>query len=381
MRALVLLGLIILLGACATPAPTAASDQVTIATARAQATWDSLVQHLSVPYQPGLFFEDLQTGQLAYVWPHSQILHAALDLALLTQDESSFDQTVQGLAQYKLVNAYTAYAPVIDPSQNESRFWDDNGWIGLALMQATYQTTNPQHHLSLVNEIWSFLQSGQASDGGVYWHEGDPQHNRGVPATGSTTELALRLYLATGESESKYLTFAQRNDSWLNTHLHAPEGYFWDSWYENPADNPESPGQNVNRWMFTYNQGVPIGSDVLFYRVTGDSQYLTHAKRTADAALDYFSAERLWTQPPPFNAIFFRNLLALDRYAPDPRYRLALEAYLDRVWNEARDPKTGLFTEGGIGTYDRTFGSIDQAAFVQMFALLAWPLDRLQDLT
>ncbi len=55
-------------------------------------------------------------------------------------------------------------------------------------------------------------------------------------------------------------------------------------------------------------------------------------------------------------------------------------AYLDRAWQETRDPQTGLFTEGGIERSDTAFGSIDQAVLVQMYALLGWPLDRLQGL-
>ena len=42
------------------------------------------------------------------------------------------------------------------------------------------------------------------------------------------------------------------------------------------------------------------------------------------------------------------------------------------------DPATGLFTAGGIGSYDGT-PAIDHAGLVQLFALRAWPPDRLQD--
>jgi hypothetical protein len=354
---------------------------------RAQASWNALVQYMSALSQPGLFVAAPGTTTVADVWPHSQIMHAALDLSMLTGDQSSFDQTVQALAAYKLANAYTAYAPTVHPSPGQSRFWDDNGVTGLALIQAVYQTANPQQYLDMVTEMWPFILTGQASDGGVYWHEGDPQPKRGLSATGSTTELALRLHLATGRADraSPYLTFALLNDQWLNAHLRAPQGFYWNSWYDNPADNPCDPDPsmppNLCPWMFTYNQGMAIGSDVLFYRITGQRQYLTRAIQTANAALDFFTPDLLWTQAAPFNAIFFRNLLVLDHFAHDPRYRRTLKQYLDRAWREAREPSTGLFRLGGIGVYGGTFGSIDQAAFVQMFTLLGWPRERLQDLT
>lgn len=66
----------------------------------------------------------------------------------------------------------------------------------------------------------------------------------------------------------------------------------------------------------------------------------------------------------------------LDTVAPDPRYRQTLEAYVNRIWKEGRDPKTGFLDQGGIGRYDPP-GLLDQSGFAQMNALLAWSRDRL----
>ena len=45
-----------------------------------------------------------------------------------------------------------------------------------------------------------------------------------------------------------------------------------------------------------------------------------------------------------------------------------LDPYLERLLDRARDPGSGWFTRGGLGTYDGT-KTIDQAAIVQLFAL------------
>jgi hypothetical protein len=66
----------------------------------------------------------------------------------------------------------------------------------------------------------------------------------------------------------------------------------------------------------------------------------------------------------------------LDTVVPDPRYRQALEAHVDRIWEAGRDPKTGFLNQGGIGKYDPP-GLLDQSGFAQMNALLAWPKERL----
>ena len=65
----------------------------------------------------------------------------------------------------------------------------------------------------------------------------------------------------------------------------------------------------------------------------------------------------------------------LDHYAPNPRYRHTLEAYLDRVLGVRLVIRRHVYSRGGVGIYDAKdgYGSLDQAAFVQMFALLAWP--------
>ena len=95
------------------------------------------------------------------------------------------------------------------------------------------------------------------------------------------------------------------------------------------------------------------------------------ARETASAAIAYFTGDdRLWQQPPAFNAIFLRNLLLFDEVARFPDAVVLLDAYLDRAWRDARDPATGWLTNGGIGRYDRG-GSIDQAAFVQLYARAA----------
>jgi len=42
--------------------------------------------------------------------------------------------------------------------------------------------------------------------------------------------------------------------------------------------------------------------------------------------------------------------------------------YVERLLGEALDPGTGLFTRGGLGSYDRTT-TIDQAAIIQILAM------------
>jgi hypothetical protein len=330
-------------------------------------SWSALLNWFSLSNEPGLFMNDLPSApqrRIAFLWPHSQIMGAALMLPNMTW----YNLTLRSLELYLLTTenpVLTGYAPPIQPEEKEERYWDDNGVTGLALARGGV--------IDKVKAIWPFISSGQGVDGGVYWHERDPQPQRGISATGSDSELALVLYLAGNKSDNLLLNWANKNLVWLRSHLKSEAGYYYNSWYDNAKDVPKScqtlPNKpNVCTWMFTYNQGFIISTLVFMYQATQESSYLTEATELANASLTYFTPNLIWKQPPPFNSIFFRSLLQLDKYAPNPIYRNTMQNYLDNAWNIARD-SNGLFTKGGIGTYDVTFGSIDQAAFVQMFGL------------
>jgi len=390
---------------------------------RAIASWDALEAHLGFNrtgrctppagrWPCGLFLELLNTSvslRTAPVWPHSQILHAAIDLALArasgTRNATALARVRSATTALSFYYRQHGYSPNVNETGPLGRYWDDNGVMALALLQAQLMGLSSMpggessgfDYLAMAADIFPFLARGQnLEEGGVYWHEGDPAPQRGLSATGSTTQAALWLHmLVTADlpsaesrniSSTMYGRFALRNMRFIDSRLRSGDLYY-NSWFDNATDNhcgtPVGYPSNVCGWMFTYNQGMPIGAYVLLYRITGSVGYLANATATATAALSFFNEAALFTQQPPaFNAIFFRNLLALDAVAPDPRYRAALSLYLGRAWNEARDAVSGLFIHGGVATYElRQFGSIDQAAFVQMFAMEQWPRFQTQNLT
>jgi uncharacterized protein YyaL (SSP411 family) len=272
---------------------------------------------------------------------------------------------MEGLQHYQMNGAYS---PSAHPFPGMGRFYDDNAWIGLDFMQAYQQTGNPDY-LAHAQDLFKFIEQGLHKDGGLYWVEHEKRMSRNTCSNGPAIEYALRLYMAT--KDEKYLKIAQNMEQFMNAQLRSPEGLYWD----NLGDDG-----SLSKDIYAYNQGTPIGADVLMYRVTQDPKYLERARQTADAALKYFGeGDRLWKQAPCFNAIFFRNLLALDQVAPDPRYRQALEGYTNRLWTEARDPKTGLFDQGGVGHYEPGANYLDQSGIAQLFALQAWPKDKLLD--
>jgi hypothetical protein len=181
-------------------------------------------------------------------------------------------------------------------------------------------------------------------------------------SNGPGAELGLQLYELTAGSTEKahYLEWSTKMYDWVNGCLLAPNGLYWD--HINLAGD-------IDKTQWSYNQGTMIGANALFYRITGDHVYLDRANAIADAALAYYGAAgRLYKQDPPFNAIFFKNLLLLDSVDHNPRFRQAMQAYADEVWTSLRDPATGLFEFDGSQPVKLLF----QSAMVQIYATLAW---------
>ncbi|MDB5101596.1 MAG: glycoside hydrolase family 76 [Cyanobacteria bacterium RYN_339] len=332
---------------------------------RARETWAALQAKMGLAPGAGVYAEHAGGSITATVWPYGQALAAALDLAKLDGNYDQVKALAKGLSNFKKDGAY-APGP-----WGGKRLWDDNAWVGLDLIQAYGQTKDPAY-LDQAEALFPFFLAGLAKQGGVYWEENNPRMSLNACANGPAAEYALRLYMIT--KKPQYLAYAKNLDGALNGPLRSPEGMY----YDNVGDDG-----TVGKEFYSYNQGAALGADVLWYKVTRDKKYLDRAQQTAKAALKHFGkGDRLWKQAPSFNAIFFRNLLTLDAVAPDPAYRKALDAYLDRAWKEGRDPKTGLFTQGGMGSY--TAGKadmLDQAGLTQLFALAAWPKDKLADVS
>ena len=350
---------------------------ITDAEGRAQEAWRVLLASSTVRRGGGQLLVMDGPGRhagIAAVWPLSQVIAAALDLARLDRDGTLGDEaTVEALARtLELYRRGDGYAP--HPAAGEL-YYDDNAWVGLNAVQAHAQEPGrpaDSRWLHTAKRTFGAVVAGQDADGGVRWREepGGRAGSRNACSTAPAIELALRLHRATGAD--RHRSVAERADAWLWSTLASPEGLMWDH---------VEPDGSIERTLWSYNQGAAVGADVLWWRITGDEWRLDRARATTAAALDHYGDDdRLWGQPPAFNAVFLRNLLALHAVDPQPRLVAELDRYLERVWVEARDPATGRFTGGGIGRYDDG-GTLDHAGLVQLFALQAFPADWLPDVS
>src|SRR5579859_3091800 len=313
-----------------------------------------------------------QSNPYSYEWPFSQAHIATLDLTNLPGvDGRSFLPALldreMGQEHYWNTTGATGLAgydsyPRPPYGNGGDKFYDDNEWVGLAKIQK-FKTTGDPAALARAQQIFSLVVSGWDTDashadpGGVFWTQASWSHDRNTVSNMPGAELGLRLYQITRNPD--YLNWSQKMYDWTNTHLLAPNGLYW--------DHLDLSG-NIEKTQWSYNQGVPVGVNVLFNEITGDPTYLQKAENIATAALAFYGQSALYQQPPYFNSIFFKNLLLLHSVNHNQSYVQAMQAYADQVWNTNRDAATGLFHFNGSTTTQL----LEQAAMTQIYAVLSW---------
>ena len=153
------------------------------------------------------------------------------------------------------------------------RYYDDNAWIGLCFAQLHLQTGEARW-LRRARKVFRFVREGQDPDGGMRWVE--RRRARHTCSAAPAAQLALRLHLA--DSDDEALAFARRTLSWLDGTLRGRGGLYADY-------NVDARGR-VQRSLWTYNQGAPVGALWSLHVATGDEGALERARATASASLD-----------------------------------------------------------------------------------------------
>jgi len=375
--AIVAVGLAAQLGA-ASPVP--APDSAAGPAERAQSWYASLQKRFAANDGSDLYREyypaRASDNRYSFEWPFSQVHIAALDLAAIPGPEGSRYQ--RALAREMAAQQHYwsdtsrtgvgGYLSGVSPplGRGDDLYYDDNEWVGLAAVQHWLffhddrSLTTARRIFALVRTAWDD-ETGHPAPGGLFWTQKPSNHDRNTVSNMPAAELGLRLAQIT--HDPSYFKDALRYYRWTNRNLQRPDGLY--------EDHLDLKGI-VNRHIWSYNQGVPVGVNVLLYQQTGDAHYLAEAQRIADASYRYFIDEkRIDDQPAPFNAIYFKNLLLLEAVTGDHRYSAAMRAYADRMWRSRRDGRTGLLKPAS-GRAPRRYQLIDQAAMVQIGAVLAW---------
>jgi hypothetical protein len=266
-------------------------------------------------------------GPVASVWPTSQVLAAAIDVARLTgaqQDQARVSRIIGSLRGY--LGPDGVYHTRTMPS---SRYTDDNNWIALDLLNA-YDLTHDPSLLPPVERIFAFVVSkwDYGRGGGILWADGHLE--RCTVSQGPAITIGLRLAAITGNPS--YRTWADRIYAWENQHMRRPDGLYWDSI---AAD-----GHTVDRDIVSYNQGVMIDANLAYARLTGQSAYLDQARRIAAAAAEALPMPwRSRGMYANFDAIYAWSLVHLNAAIGGGASLEPIEDYLGWAWPLAEAPR------------------------------------------
>lgn len=151
--------------------------------------------------------------EIAAAQPSSQNLAAVASFA--NSSERYWDRNLKPIP---------AYAPYIgDESPHQTAWFDDNGWIGLAFLDA-YKVTGTHRYLTDAERAFTFIaaEGWDAAKGGMWW---DTEHPwRSGEALAAAADLAARLYQAT--AKASYLRAADKYIGWADEHLLKPHGVY-----------------------------------------------------------------------------------------------------------------------------------------------------------
>ncbi len=237
-------------------------------------------------------------------------------------------------AYWKEGNGISGYDVLPGKGGGTDRYYDDNAWIVLAMID-TYRVTRDLQYLRRAEKTMAFVMSGEDKElgGGLYWREQEKK-TKNTCTNAPAIVAALRLYQIT--KTANYLEAAQRTYTWMNAHLQDADGLYWD----NIALNGD-----IGRAKFSYNTALMLRANVEFYRVTRDQKYLVEASRIADASLaKWFTPEGGITDSARFAHLLLGAFIELNSVAPAPKWRQPVERVLAYLHDHLKD-KAGRYPE------------------------------------
>jgi hypothetical protein len=244
-----------------------------------------------------------------------------------------------------------------DRAAGTQTWFDDNGWWGLAFMEAYRATGNKRLLKDAERALRYIARAGwDPTSGGIWWNTRHPY--KSGPALASDTLLAVLIYRETRSSFA--LAQAQRFLAWANS-----SGFSGtDGLYAGSSSNPTP---------VDYIEGPLIYAQATLCRLTGNQPECDLAERLKARALSRFGY--LLDFSPQYDAIYLQWLLALSALDGDRTlYRMAA----DNARNaQARALDTrGLYLRGWNGEQLSPLNAVPgmlqtHAATTSLFAWLA----------
>jgi predicted alpha-1,6-mannanase (GH76 family) len=318
-------------GARSTPRPASGAAE---ARQRADAATEALVEHFWSGDARG-FVASFDGAAPAEYWVSAQALDAVLD-------------GVERTGGRRWADIPRAFIAAQDARGWRRRWFDDEGWMALALIRAS-DITGDRGALARADALMDDIQANAPDDsccgtvpGGLWWDRDHTQ--KATAANAGAVITAAELYLR--RHDPSRLAFARKVfDYWFAQMVDPRTGQV--------ADHVDAAGNKV-WWRYTYNEGTMIGAAVALYHATGEGAYLDAARRVGAHVLSGQTADsaagRILTDGAScrgdceqFKGIAQRYLAALAGADPAGAWGALVHSDATAIWDLARDPATTTF--------------------------------------
>jgi hypothetical protein len=297
---------------------------------------------------------------LATIWDSVPLFESLDELALANPSRANKAAVVRfanGAERYwdPGLGAHGGFAPYPGQRGKVLAWFDDNGWWGLAFLDA-YQATGRQRYLSYAKKALAFiLQAGwDPVRGGLWWNTRHPY--KAGESLAAATWLSAALYRVT--LDGRYLTVAQQLQDWGQAHLTGAGGLYARS--------------DLDPTPMPYVEGAMDAADDALCEATAIQYWCDQNDQLIDRTLARFPTLNMG---PQFDAVYLRALLYDYADTMDPRlYALASQVASQALAHAAN--AEGLYLNAWDGTsvilHDGVPGLLQtHAATVSVFAALA----------
>jgi Glycosyl hydrolase family 76 len=206
-----------------------------------------------------------------------------------------------GHASERYWNPYlNGYAPYPDDRYRGAEAWfDDNGWLGIAFVQA-YRATGERRYLRDAVRAFDFIAANgwdAAGGGGMWWNTDHPYHAGEALAAGSLLGMLLYDIGHNGYELAEVRKFID----WGNAHDIGFHGLYLSG----------GPGSTV----IDYVQAPLIYAQYLLCQATGVQGYCSHAAEQAKSMTEIYGYR--YNFAPLYDSIFFEWMMAYGKAVGD----------------------------------------------------------------
>ncbi len=252
----------------------------------------------------------------------------------------------------------------VQPGPKEAdRYYDDNAWLVLALLEL-FEISHERKYLDRAVATFDFVMSGKDDKlgGGLYWREQEKK-TKNTCTNAPAIVSALRLHQLT--HEKSYLDTAKQLYLWTGQHLQDTDGLFW--------DNIDLEGK-IDRRKYSYNSALMIRANLLFHELSGADNYLTEAERIANSArAAWIRDEGAVDDSGRFAHLLLEAFLALDEHHQDGSWGQVVVRSVIYLHDQVRDAD-GIYGSHWIASQRRSprkISLLDQASAARIYWLAA----------